>query len=192
MLHFARVVIDLPLYHRSIVRIGLPYNGPGFVWCPMGGGSWTWDLQFAFVQQPQPANPDSAFGWGIHQVHPHPPENIANWLPRVGSLLDPNFANPSVDSVDHGGHRDFIQVRVDPAGNDANGNPQYDVKLTFLHTPPGNDEPNFDPPIPWWRRWWWWLMTTLCWWRRPRFFYSDTPPFGIRPDEAEDALGPRP
>lgn len=192
MLHLTRVVIDLPLYHRSIVRIGLPYTGPPFVWCLLGGGSWTWDLQFAFLQQPMPATPDSAFGWGIHQVHPHPPENQANWLPRVGSMLDPQLAMPSVTSVDHGQHKDFLQVRVDPAGNDANGNPQYDIKLTFVHSPPGNEEPNFDPPIPWWKHWWWRLVNWVFWWRRPRFFFSSTPPFGIRPEEFDDALKPQP
>ena len=192
MLHLSRVVIDLPLYHRSIVRIGLPYTGPGFVWCQLGGGSWTWDLQFAFVMQPVQATPDSAFGWGIHQIHPHPPENQANWLPRVGSLLDPQMAAPSVTSVDHGQHKDFLQVRVDPAGNDANGNPQYDIKLTFIHSPPGTEKPNFDPPIPWWKYWWWRLVNLIFWWRRPRFFFSSTPPFGLKPEELEDALKPRP
>jgi hypothetical protein len=191
MLHFSRVVIDLPLYHRSIVRIGLPYTGPGFVWCQLGRGSWTWDLQFVFTQQPPTPNPDSAFGCGIHQVHPHPPEQQANWLPRIGTFLDPQMTGPISASVTHGQHSDFLQVRVDPAGNDPNGNPQYDIKLTFLHQPPGEEKPDFDPPLPWWR-WWWRMLNWICWWRRPRFFHSSTPPFGLEPGEIEDAMKPQP
>ncbi len=191
MLHFSRVVIDLPLYHRSIVRIGLPYTGPGFIWCQLVRGSWTWDLQFWSTQQPPGATPDSAYGWGIHQVHPHPPERQANWLPRTGTFLGPpNAPTPASDSVDHGQHIDFLQVRSDPAGNDANGNPQYDIKLTFVHLPPGDEKPNFDPPIPWWRWWWWRVLNWVFWWRRPQFFFSSAPHFGLKPEELKDALKP--
>ena len=187
MLHFSRVVADQPTYHRAVVRISLPYTGPFFVWCQGGNGNWTWDLQFGFAVTPPPPTPDAAVGWGIHQVHPHPPEKQSNWLPRLGIHF--LAGAPIARSVDHGNHKDFFQIRADAAGNDANGNPQYDIKLTFVHVT-ADAEPDFDPPYSWWQWWWWRLLNWVCWWRRSRFYFSSTPHFGVKPEEFEEVMNP--
>src|ERR1700676_5069229 len=189
MLYGKQVVVDQPLYHRSVVRIGLPYTGPLFLWCARGL-NWTWDLQFAEGMTPPLGTTDSAFAWGIHQVHPHPPENIANWLPRNGCMLDPLLTAPIDDSVAHAAHADHMQVRIDPDGIDPlTGNPIYAIKITFVHRA-GPGKPDFDTPP---RDFWDWLLGLFSpWWIRPRILASPEPPFRSRPEDLVNDLKRRP
>ena len=188
MFHFARTLIDTPLYHRSVITISQPYTGPLFLWSQLPNGKWTWDLKFDFIIQP-PRIPDVCVAWGIHQDHPHnPPENIANWCPRVGFSF---FAGlPIARSVGHGNHHDWIQLRVDPLGrNDAQGNPMHEIKITFVHTEAGEEEPCFEYEYPWWWPWWWFFTRRICWWRAPKFFVSNAPEFGPNKKELAALVG---
>jgi hypothetical protein len=183
MLYGMRVIVDQPLYHRSVVRIGLPYTGPLFLWCARGL-NWTWDLEFVEVMLPPQGTPDAAFAWGIHQVHPHPPEKMANWLPNLGCLLDPQLTAPMDDSVKHAFHSDHMQIRIDLGGVDlVTGNPIYDIKITFAHRA-GPGKPDFDT-VP--RHYWDWLLGLFGpWASRPIILSSMEPPSKSRREELEN------
>jgi hypothetical protein len=176
MLYGGQIIIDHPLFHRSLIRIGLPYTGPLFLWC-VGANCWTWDLEFLEIGTPVLGKPDSVSVWGIHQRQPHPPERASTWLPRTVCLLDPQVTNPNQSSVAHGFHADNLQVSVDPAGVDlATGQPIYaiDIRLIHLIAAPGPDgvPPRLPRPTP-----------CYCLWDRVRaalngrtILSSETPP----------------